>query len=162
MTDSYASNSKYELLATDWIERDGRRLYRVKALRSIGAIEPGDLGGYVESQRNLAVGGDNSWVAGDAEVSGQARVFRDAWVGGHAKVFGFAQIGGSARVYGDAQVFDYARVFGFVVVCGTARIHGQANLRGKVRVDHGVVCDADQTGRADRLSLGLAQVLELG
>lgn len=103
-------NQKYELLQDDTIELCGLKLYRIRALVAIGAlVSPGQLGGYIEAEKNLSVSGE-SWVSGDAYVSGNARVFGDARVSGDACVYG------DARVYGDAHV------------CGNARVYGDAKV----------------------------------
>lgn len=44
---------KYELTA-EFIEKWGKKLFRIKALISFGSVEAGELGGYVEKEDNLA------------------------------------------------------------------------------------------------------------
>ena len=61
---------KYELTA-EFIEKWGKKLFRIKALISFGSVEAGELGGYVEKEDNLAQDG-NAWVCGNAKVSGNA------------------------------------------------------------------------------------------
>ena len=69
---------KYELLQDDTKERLGRKLYRIKALITIGlSVAAGDVGGYVESEKNLSQSGD-AWVSGNAQVYGNARVQKPA------------------------------------------------------------------------------------
>lgn len=58
---------KFEL-TTETKICDGRTLYRIKALESFGGVCAGDLGGWVEKEKNLSHGGD-AWVYGDARVS---------------------------------------------------------------------------------------------
>ena len=95
----------------------GKTLFRIEATRDIPkyGIQSGDLGGWVENERNLLHGGD-AWVGGDA------RVYGDAWVGGDAQVYG------DARVYGDAWVYGDARVYGDAWVGGDARIKNNGNI----------------------------------
>ena len=69
---------KFEL-TTETKICDGRTLYRIKALESFGGVCAGDLGGWVEKEKNLSHGGD-AWVSGNAWVSGDARVSRDEHV----------------------------------------------------------------------------------
>lgn len=45
---------KYEILYDQSIEINGRKLYRIRALCDFGAVKAGDIGGYVESERNLS------------------------------------------------------------------------------------------------------------
>ena len=111
---------KYELTSETKIVF-GHILYRIKALSSFGCVSAGDLGGFLESEKNLSqngnawVSGDaevfgDAWVYGDAEVSGNARVSGNAWVSGNAEVFGDARVSGNAEVSGDAEVFGNAEV----------------------------------------------------
>lgn len=67
---------KFEL-TTDTKIHFGRKLFRIKALVSFRNVQVGDLGGYVESEKNLSQSGDawvygNVWVCGNAEVCGDA------------------------------------------------------------------------------------------
>ena len=94
---------KYEFVPGDEkVIAPGRTVKRIRALVAITAfgVSSGDLGGYIESDKNLAQ------VYGDAWVYGNARVYGDAWVYGNAQVYG------DARVYGDAWVYGNARVYG--------------------------------------------------
>ena len=51
----------------------GRKLHRSEALIDFGAVKAGQLGGFVEAEKNLDQDG-NAWVYGNAQVSGDARV----------------------------------------------------------------------------------------
>ena len=67
---------KYRL--TEETTKVGNRpLYRIQALRDFGNVKEGDIGGYIESEKNLSQDG-NAWVYGDACVSGDACVYGDA------------------------------------------------------------------------------------
>ena len=123
-------NLKYELLADDTVKSwDGRTLFRIKALVAIAAfgVSAGDLGGYIEAEKNLQ-------VSGDAWVSGNARVYGNAQVSGDAQVYGNAQVSGDARVYGNAWVSGNALVYGNAQVSGDARVYGNARVSGDARV----------------------------
>ena len=94
---------KYELTG-EFIEHwSGKKLYRIRALVSFGVVVAGQLGGFVESEKNL----DQS-LSGNAWVSGDARVYGNAWVYGDARVYGDAWVYGNAWVYGDARVRSHA------------------------------------------------------
>ena len=128
-------NKKYEFTGEtiDWM---GRTLFRIRALCSFGTVVKGELGGFIESGKNLALSGA-AWVSGDAKVSGDAEVFGDAqvsgaaWVSGAARVFGDAKVFGDARVFGDAQVSGAADFF-LLGPIGSRRafltIHGDENI----------------------------------
>lgn len=103
---------KYEL-TDETIEVYGTALHRIKALKDFGNVKKGELGGYVESERNLSQEG-NCWVYGNAEVYG------NAWVCGNAEVFGNAKVYSNAEVCGNAKVYSNAKVCGNAEVCGNA------------------------------------------
>ena len=132
---------KYELTG-EFIEHwSGKKLYRIRALVSFGVVVAGQLGGFVESEKNLdqSLYG-NAWVSGNAQVYGNARVYGNAWVYGNAqvygnaRVYGDAEVSGNARVYGDAEVSGNAQVYGDARVSGNARVYGNAWVSGNARV----------------------------
>ena len=43
----------------------GRKVFRIKALVSFSSITAGELGGWIEAEKNLSHEGD-AWVSGDA------------------------------------------------------------------------------------------------
>lgn len=108
-----------------------RTLYRIRALRDIPryGIKAGDLGGYVETEKNLSQTG-NAWVGGDAWVCGDAQVLDDAQVSGNARVYGNAKVFGKAEVYSRARVFGDACVSGHAQVCNYACVLGDAWIEG--------------------------------
>ena len=124
---------KYEILKDDFIEFDGRKLYRIKALKDFRNVEKGEIGGYIESKRNLSHEGD-AWVSGNARVYGYAWVYGDAWVYDNARVSGNAQVSGDARVSGNARVCGDAWVSGNAWVYGDAQVSGDAQVCGDARV----------------------------
>lgn len=87
----------------------GHTLQRIRALRSFGNVNKGDLGGWLEKEENLSHE-RNSWVYEDARVYDDARVFGGAWVFG------------GAHVYGGAWVSDYAQVSGGAQICNQRHI----------------------------------------
>ena len=128
---------KYELTGEFIAHWSGKKLYRIRALVSFGVVVAGQLGGFVESEKNL----DQS-LYGDAWVSGNALVYGDAWVSGDAWVYGNARVSGNARVYGDARVYGNARVYGDAWVSGNALVYGNARVSGNARVrSHAVISE---------------------
>jgi hypothetical protein len=129
--------TKYELLVDDTVQQDGRSLSRVRRLSD------GLLGGYIETQDNLAQSGGcflfeksrafgNSRIRDDAELYGM--VYGEAVLAGNAKVFG--------EVFGQARVLDHAivrgRVYDQALVKDSAEVYGQAYGRSVVE-DHAKV-----------------------
>lgn len=127
---------KYELTA-EFIEKWGKKLFRIKALISFESVEVGELGGYVEKEDNLAQTG-NAWVYGDAEVYGNARVSGDARVSGNAWVSGNADyllIGRIGSRFGFTTFFKN-KDKGITVSCGCF-LGTIAEFRAKVTDTHG-------------------------
>ena len=121
---------KYEF-TEEKIKFDGVVLHRIRAVKNFGDVKIGELGGFIEGEKNLSHDGDawvydearvieNALVGDEARVYENALVFGEAWVFGGARVYGDARVGGKARVYGDA------RVSGEVWVGGDAQVHGDA------------------------------------
>ena len=117
---------KYKL-TDETINLNGATLYRIEALKDFGEIKKGDKGGFIESENNLAHGG-NAWVSDNARVYGDACVFDNAQVYGNAFVSGYAQVYGNAFVYGNAWASDNARLCGYAWVSDNARVYGDANV----------------------------------
>lgn len=123
------ANKKYELVTTDTIKEGKATLTRIRALKDFGRVKVGDLGGYVESEKNLSSDGI-CWVFDEAKVYGSADVFEDALISYNAKVYGNAEVYGKASVYGVAKVYENAQVYGNAKVCGKARVCGNAKVYG--------------------------------
>ena len=116
---------KYKLREDLTKEFYGKTLYRIEALRDFGDVAKGELGGYIEKEKNLIHDG-NAEVLGNAEVYGNAKVCGDAVVYGDAQVCGKAVVCGNAQVYDDAQVCGNAQVYGDAQVYGNAQVCGDA------------------------------------
>ena len=75
---------KYKILKNEKIDFCDRTLYRIKALKDFTLIDgkeikAGDLGGYVESKKNLSQKG-NCWICKNAWVFDNAKVYDNAYV----------------------------------------------------------------------------------
>jgi len=122
---------KYKL--TDGtIELNGKTLFRIQALKNFGNVKAGDLGGYIESEKNLSQE-NNCWVSDNARVYGDAWVFDDAQVSDNAQVFN------NALVFSKAQVSDNAWVFGTARVLGNAWAAGNTQVFGKAQLENGYI-----------------------
>ena len=145
---------KYELIPSD---REG--FYRVKALRDFNDVKKGDIGGYVESEKNLsqlgdcwiydnAVVRDNAKIYNNAVIRDYATVCHDARIWGDSKILNYCQIYGNVEVCGDAVVCNCANVYHNARVFGNAIIQDNAVVRGDARIfDYVIVCDnADVRG----------------
>lgn len=119
---------KYELVRDPKMTlADGTVLYRIRALRKFSSLEPGDLGGWVQSEANLNHEGE-CWVADGGMVIENARVSEDATVW-NSLVFGNARVSGNCIVFGDAQVGGSSVVAGMMgIVDGTFFVGDKVSL----------------------------------
>ena len=119
----------------------GTVLHRIIALKDFGDVKRGELGGYVEKEKNLSHKG-NCWVYHNACVLNEARVIENASVYDSAIVKDAALIKNNAMVFGHAQILDNvvikdtAKVYGNAKVCNRADISGNATVFRKA-----VICD---------------------
>lgn len=105
----------YELTGDTKIMADGQRVRRIRAIIDIPhqGVRKGDIGGYVQSYRNL---------------TGFAWVFDDAVVRDSSVVRGFASVAGNAEVSGDTSV-----------VSRLASIRGEARITNSLVTDSATV-----------------------
>ena len=126
-------NKKYKLCEDDTIVRDGRKLYRLQALREFRqGVKAGDLGGYVEKEANLSQEG-TCWLFG------KACAYEDARVEGDAMMHGHATIRGKAKLLEEARVFEQAIVQGEAKIGGESVLHDQVVVGGKAEVQGRVI-----------------------
>lgn len=150
------TEKKYEL--TDeivFLKKDDNsllKLNRIRALMDFTNVKKGDLGGFVQDERNLSHNG-NCWVSGNAkvygsasvhdnaEICGEAEVFSEAMISGNAivseraKVFGNAIVEGKSGIFQDAVVKDQARVYDMALVYGTSVVSENASVYGYAKVE---------------------------
>lgn len=157
---------KYELVSETATYKNGVMLYRIRSLHEIrtGSTihrKKGELGGWVQSEDNLAQDGE-CWITGDAIVMGDARVYGNATAGnnvicsGHARIYGNAALFGDAVVKGNAVIRDRAEVSDHAVISGGTLCHN-AKVGGWMRIDGGYIDGfASLTGRATMKSNNFA------
>ncbi|WP_206108667.1 hypothetical protein [Paenibacillus thiaminolyticus] len=107
-------------------------LHRIRALRNFGDVKAGDLGGWVESERNLSHGG-NCWVYDDSAVFGRASVLGYASIRNGAMVYDNAFVAGEA-VIDSSEVFGSAWVSGHAQVARGSLVYQRALIAGGTKV----------------------------
>lgn len=122
---------KKYILTDDVIDFNSHTLHRIKAVRDFDCVKAGDLGGFIESEKNLDHDGA-AWVSDSARVTGAARVSGDAVVSDSAD---FAVISGFGRVFRTTTFF---RCKDNLVRCQCGCFYGTVDeFRSKVRETHG-------------------------
>ena len=131
---------KYELLNNNFIEYKGRKLYRIKALKSFSDIKCGDIGGYVENGKNLSQNG-NCWIYNNAKVYDDGRVFDNAIIKNDAEVFDNASVLDNAIIQDNAICFNNSVIYRNAVcgidtkVCGHGLIYEGTYLNININSD---------------------------
>lgn len=126
--------------------------HRIKAVRNFGIIKEGELGGYIQDEKNLSHS-NLAWVGDNAVILDNASVFGNAYVSGksvisqNAKVYGDANVGGNSSMYGVSKVsgnsaVTNSRIEGVAEVYGDATVHN-CELKDSSRVyDDAIVRNA--------------------
>ena len=136
---------KYEILKDTEKIFFGRKVYRIRALKDFGNVKKGDIGGFVESEKNLsqyddcwiydnAVVYDNAKVRGNARVYDNAKVFDNATISGNAVVFDYAKVFGYARIYENAKVYGNCWIYENAKVCECARVFGDTRINNCAKI----------------------------
>lgn len=134
------SLKKYEIVKDNFKEIYGIKVYRIRALKDIENrhqnIKAGDLGGYVQSERNLSQN-NNCWIFDDAIVFDNANVIQNANICDHAQISDNAIIMGYATIMGHSKICDHAKIGGRALIAERAEIDENAQVWDSVCVgDH--------------------------
>ncbi len=137
------SGGKYVLDRADDTAPSGSRLHRIRALRDIPehGVKAGDLGGFVQSERNLSQTGA-AWISGDAVAMGESRIEDDAIARDQAILSSYAILrhravaSGQSRMDGQAIVQDHAQLTDSSHIGGCARVGGTVVITGFVSLTH--------------------------
>lgn len=139
---------KYELIPSD-IEG----LFRIKALKDFNDVKKGDIGGYVESEKNLSQL-DDCWIYDNAQVCDNAVVIGKAIVCGNARIYDNAQICDNAVVCGNAVVMNKAQICDNAIVCDDARVFANAQIYDNARIQGHAVVQHDAVVRGNAIICG--------
>ena len=119
---------KFKLEKDHYITVSGKKLYRIKALKSFGDVSKGEVGGYIEHEYNLSHDGN-------------------CWIYDSAKVMDDALITHNAKLYDKVLVRDTASVGGNAIIAGKAYISGDAVLSGNIHVKgNAIIRNTEITG----------------
>ena len=121
---------------------DGVTLHRIQALKDFGNVEAGELGGWVESEKNLSQSGD-CWIAMEAKAYGGAEIGDSAILTRKAIACGNSTICNDTLVSDESIIRGFTYLYGDVEVYGKSVIDGDARLHGNVKVIGAKVIDAE-------------------
>lgn len=121
---------------------DGVTLHRIQALKDFGNVDAGELGGWVESEKNLSQSGD-CWIAMEAKAYGDAEIGDNAILTRKAIACGNSTICNDTLVSDESIIRGFTYLYGDVEVYGKSVIDGDARLHGNVKVIGAKVIDAE-------------------
>lgn len=145
----------------EWFGQIIHILYPIRALRDFGNVRKGDIGGYIESEHNLAHEG-NCWICKNTWVFGEAIVCESAIIDGGI-IYGDALVHGNARVVGNVNIFDRSYIAGdayihalsgFINIYGNARVFGHAEINADEIGDGISINDSCIRGKSYMCSYG--------
>ena len=153
MTTKKENTKKFELVENLTLYHNGGLLHRIRALKNFGDVKKGDIGGWVESEKNLSQKG-LCWIYDDAKVSAKARVSENA------RVMDLAVVDSNARVHGTAGICDISHVTDYATVRGNSIVRDKSCVMEFGLVDdHAFVFDrATVSGRAQ--VVGFARICD--
>lgn len=129
MTAAEDNQKKYEL-TDNYIELDGRVLFRIRALQSFWNkthyIAAGDLGGYIEDQRCLSQD-SNCWVFDNSKVYASSRVQDQAIVRGNSLVWDHCHLSGNVVVDNNSRISGYIDLLDYSTV-SNSQIYNNATI----------------------------------
>lgn len=111
----------------------GVRLYQIRAVKDFEYVKEGDLGGFVESAKNLSQHG-NCWIYPDAMAYDCSVVRDNAVLKDFSKVYGMAQVDGNAILADRAEVYEHAYVYGNAKMLGDSRAYGACEIFGNAKI----------------------------
>lgn len=132
---------KYEL-TKETMCFDGVTLHRIRAIKDFGFIEAGELGGWVESEKNLSQKG-NCWIAKEAKAYGGAKIGDNAVLTHKAIACGNSTICNDTLVSNESVIRGFTYLYGNVEVSGKSVIDGYTKLHGHVMIIGAKIIDAE-------------------
>jgi len=120
---------KYRLIkleSNDPMYKKGLK-FRIKALKSFGSVEKGDIGGYVTSEKNLSQDG-NCWVFDKAEMHNKSRLFDDAKMYDESKMYNESKMLNFAEMYDNAEMHNESEMHNNSRMCKNAALFDNAKM----------------------------------
>lgn len=129
--------------------------YQKVTLRRIRRLADGQIGGWIEDERNLSHSG-NAWVGDEAMVFNTARVYDCARVKDYVialdsvQIFNTAVVDGRVTLWNNVKVYGSATIHHDAVIRGNAQVYGRADVDGAAHIfgDAAIYDSAQVYGKA--------------
>lgn len=136
------NNKKYEL--TDiTIEFEGRKLYRIIALKDFFDVKKGDIGGYVQSEDNLSQEGD-CWVYDQAKCMDNARMFDNSKIYDSSKMFDNSEMHDNSKMHDHSKMFDDSEMHDYSEMLDRSVLYRDSVLKDKEKLYRELFFKADK------------------
>lgn len=122
MDTSTTKNDKYEF-TNNVIICEGKSLIQIRALKDFGNVRKGDLGGYIESEKNLS-------KYGDCWIYDYSKVYGDCIVSENSVVKNFSIVKDNCFLYGNTNVSG-SQLYGKITTSGDVTIRNSI-ISGKI------------------------------
>ena len=118
---------------------NGATLHRIRALKDFHDVKKGELGGWIEKEKNLSHEG-NCWIYNNACIMNDACVMNDACMFDNTKMRDYSRMYGNSSMFGYAQMWDNAQLWdnaemqGDAIMSGNSKISGNAQIYGNAHM----------------------------
>lgn len=133
---------KYEIIKDKnlSIVLNGSKLYRIKALRNFNDVHEGDIGGYIESDKNLSHEGD-CWIYDDSKAYDNATVSDNAIVKNSSSVIDNAYIVSNSVIDSNSIISGSSKIFDNCRVSDKSTVSGNSILKSNVSIESSIIKD---------------------
>ena len=133
---------KYEIIKdkNSSIVLNGSKLYRIKALQNFNDVHEGDIGGYVESDKNLSHEGD-CWIYDDSKAYDNATISDNAIVKNSSSVMDNAYVVSNSVIDGNSIISGNSKIFDNCKVSDKSTVSGNSILKSNVSIESSIIKD---------------------
>lgn len=151
---------------------EGRKLYRIKALKNFYDVKKGDLGGWVSGENNLSQEGD-CWIYNEAKCMDSSKIYDDGRMYDNSKMYGNSTMYENTIIYGNSAMYDHSIMRGYSIMYGNSRMFGHSTMRDyskmyensvmrgvSMMIGHSMMCGYSVLKRDEKLSGELASKVD--
>ena len=124
---------KYEILMDEenTIEWNGHILHRIKALKDFRNVRKGDIGGYVQKEKNLSQEG-NCWIYDNAKAMDSSRIYDNSEMHDNSVMHENSIMFDNSEIHDSSIMHDNCRMYNDSRMYGDSKLNNKAKLYGKL------------------------------
>lgn len=129
------NNKKYEILMDEenTIEWKGHTLHRIKALRDFNDVRKGDIGGYVEKEKNLSHYGD-CWIYDDAKAMDNSRVYDNSAMYDDSEMYDNSIMCNNSKMYDNSEMHGNTEMHSNSIMCDNSKMYNYSEMHDDSRM----------------------------